>query len=162
MTARIRRARPDEAGALSRLAQASKAVWDYTPEQLATFREELTLADDEIELGHAHLLESAAGGVLGFYTLLARVDGALELEHLFVAPDALRAGHGRRLLVNAAELARELGFASLEIQSDPNATAFYLRCGAHLVREIPSSIEGRTIPLLELPVDAVCPDGVRD
>ena len=159
MSARIRPARPEEADALSRLAQESKAVWDYSEEQLAVFRRELTLLAEETLPHHAHVLESEAGALLGFYT-----------EHLFVAPDAQRGGYGRQLLVHAAERARALGHTSVVIQSDPNAEGFYLRQGARLVRRIPSSIPGRSIPFLELPVPdlpllpegAICPGPERD
>ncbi len=147
---------------LSSLAQASKAVWDYSAEQLAVFRDELTLRPEEIEPGHAHVLEAAAGKLRGFYSLLRRPDGRLELEHLFVAPEALRQGIGRRLLAHAIERARELGDDRLVIQSDPNACDFYLGQGADLVERIPSSIPGRSIPFLVLPIPARCRDLARD
>ena len=155
----LRAARPAEAAALSELAFASKSVWSYTPEQLEVFRAELTLAPTDLEAHHAHVLE-AGDALLGFYTLVERADGALELEHLFVAPGRLRKGAGTRLLRHALGLANALGHRRFLVQSDPNAEGFYLRHGARLLERIPSSIPGRTIPLLELAVPPHASDRV--
>jgi len=146
---RIRPARPDEAAALSALALRSKAHWGYTPEQLAVFRAELTLAPEAIVPGRTHVAE-AEGRVAGFYSLAAREGGSVELEHVFVEPGRLGRGVGRALFAHACEVARAAGFTVLEIQSDPNAAGFYRRLGARLVGEIPSSIPGRTIPFFSL------------
>ena len=146
----IRPARPDEAAAISALARASKAVWDYTPEQLAVFAEELTLRPEDILPAHTRVLTDAADGLLGFYSFAVRPDGRLELDHLFVAATRLREGLGRRLLRSARELASNLGHERFVVQSDPNAEGFYLSEGARLLERIPSSIPGRSIPFLEL------------
>lgn len=69
-----------------------------------------------------------------------------ELEHIFVEPSHLSQGYGRSLFEHAAALARAEGFVELVIQSDPNAAGFYHALGARLLREIPSSIPGRSIP----------------
>ena len=132
------------------LAQASKAVWDYTPEPLAVFAGELTLHPDAIEPAHTHVLADAEGELLGFHSFAFRPDGRLELEHLFVAATRLREALGRRLLWSAQEAAANLGYGSFVIQSDPNAEGFYVAEGARLLERIPSSIPGRSIPFLEL------------
>jgi hypothetical protein len=50
-----------------------------------------------------------------------------------------------------SEVARESGFRSLEVHSDPHAVEFYRRRGARLVGTIPSgSIPGRVLPLLRI------------
>jgi GNAT superfamily N-acetyltransferase len=159
---RIRRARPDEACQISELAQGSKAVWGYSAEQMAVFADELTLREDDVEASHAHVLEAADSTLLGFYTLSRQPGIRMELEHLFVAPEALRAGHGRRLLIHAAELAGRLGAETLEIQSDPHASEFYQGFGAEVVSQVPTSIPGRTLPLLVLPLPIVCQRAARD
>ena len=144
----IRPARPDEAPLLSALAQRSKAHWDYSAAQLAVFREELTLRPRDLAAGDAFVIEQA-GVPRGFYTL-APVEGGVELEHLFVDPKVLRCGLGRRLWEHAVARARAAGHASLLIQSDPNAAGFYEALGARKERDIPTSIPGRTLPLMRL------------
>jgi GNAT superfamily N-acetyltransferase len=152
--ARIRPAKPVEARAISALALRSKAHWGYTTEQLEVFRDELTLDAEAVPRHRTHVVEES-GRVLGFYTLVPHPDrpgddATVELEHLFVEPDVLGRGLGAALLAHACGVARSDGFARLVIQSDPNAAGFYDAQGARRVREIPSSIPGRTIPFYEL------------
>ena len=64
-------------------------------------------------------------------------------------PSRLREGHGARLFDHACQRARATGFLTLAIQADPNAAGFYAGRGARVVREIPSSIPGRTIPFFQ-------------
>jgi len=148
---KIRPAGGAEASELSSLALRSKAHWGYTADELEVFADELTLDPNGLELRSAHVLEDA-GTPLGFYTLLEQPAGGLELEHLFVEPHALRRGIGSRLLRHALRAAGERGFTTISVVSDPNATGFYRAHGAALVEQIPSSIPGRSIPRLMLPV----------
>ncbi len=141
----IRPARECEAATISELAFRSKSHWPYTPEQLAVFREELTLAPEDLARKHAHVAEEA-GSIIGFYTLVRLANDEAELEHIFVEPTALSQGIGSGLFHHACELAAAMGARTLVIQSDPNAAGFYHAVGATLVKEIPSSIPGRTIP----------------
>jgi len=151
---RIRSAHPGEAAAISTLAIRSKAHWRYTAEQLAVFRQELTITPEQIERDGAEVLERD-GEILAFYTL-APFEGpdTLELGHLFVDPDHLGRGLGRQLLEHACRVARARGFAELFVQSDPNAEGFYRASGAKHVRDVPTSIPGRTLPLLVLDLGA--------
>jgi GNAT superfamily N-acetyltransferase len=141
---RIRPANP-EADAISALAIRSKGHWDYTPEQMAVFRTELTLAPDDVVTHRAHVLEED-GRILAFYTLVDAGPHTAELEHIFVDPLHLGQGFGSALFDHACALARSVGFEDLVIQSDPNASGFYAALGARLERIIPSSIPGRSIP----------------
>ena len=145
----IRRARPEEAGALSALALRSKALWGYSPEFLERCRAELTLRPEEVEPFRAHVA-TEGGAVLGLFTVRGEPpEGALDA--LYVEPQATGRGVGRALLVEAMQVARDLGFHALLIHSDPHAEAFYLRHGATRVGEVPSgSIPGRVLPLLRL------------
>lgn len=145
----VRPARRDECAALSALALRSKAVWGYSDDFMARCVAELTLTEDY--LPHVFVLETAAG-VMGFYALSEREDGRAELEFLFVEPDALRHGYGRRLLAHARRYARAgLGASAMLIQGDPHADEFYRALGARRIGERASaSIEGRALPLYEL------------
>ena len=144
-TPEIRRALPADATVLSAIALRAKAHWNYTPEQMQVFADELTLVPDELEEKTAFVLENDKIP-LGFYTLVPHQDG-VELEHIFVDPPHIGHGHGRALFMHACEQARTLGCRHMMIQSDPNAAGFYTALGCALIRQIPSSIPGRTIPL---------------
>lgn len=149
----IRAARPDEGPILSALASRSKAIWGYGAELMAAFRAELTVSLDDptfvLEQGDA---------VVGFYTLEHDSDERAELGHLFVAPEHVRLGHGARLLAHASNEARRRGYRKLLIQGDPNAAAFYLRCGARPIGHAPSaSVPERSLPLFELELSDISP-----
>jgi GNAT superfamily N-acetyltransferase len=141
----IRPARADEAETISRLAQASKAHWGYSPEQMAVFRAELTLTAERVVAQRTHVAMDG-GALVGFYTLKGAGSGQIELEHVFVDPARLRCGVGRALFRHACQVAAQAGAGELFIQSDPNAAGFYRELGARYLGEIPSSIPGRTIP----------------
>ena len=89
---------------LAALALASKAVWGYPPELLAQWRDDLTLTPADLGRWRVRLMRDEQG-IAGFYALAP--DAAdWRLEHLWIAPRALRQGLGRRLLAHAACVAR--------------------------------------------------------
>jgi GNAT superfamily N-acetyltransferase len=144
---RIRRARPADAALVTGLALTSKAVWGYDASFMAACRAELTISPQSILRQPTHVLEQD-GEALGFYQL--RVDGALaEVAQFFIAPARLRRGLGRCLWAHLEAMARAAGARRLEVDSDPNAAAFYLAMGMRRVGEAPSgSIPGRMLPRL--------------
>ncbi len=75
---------------------------------------------------------------------------AVELDLLFIAPDAIGTGLGRQLYRWALDQARAADAARLDILSDPFARGFYTAMGASFIEERPSEvIPGRTLPWLE-------------
>jgi ribosomal protein S18 acetylase RimI-like enzyme len=144
---RIRPARAAEAAALTALALGAKAVWGYDAAFMAACRAELRVGPDAIRRHPTYVIETA-GRVLGFYQL--RLKGArADILMMFVAPEALRAGLGRRLWAHLGAAARAAGAARLEVDSDPHAEGFYVAMGMHRIGEAPSgSIPGRMLPHL--------------
>jgi GNAT superfamily N-acetyltransferase len=135
------------ASALTDLALTSKAVWGYDAVFMAACRAELTLHPDSIRRDPTYLIE-ADGRILGFYQLRTR-DVMAEVAMMFVAPEALRSGLGRRLWARLEDAARRAGATRLEVDSDPHAEGFYLALGMRRGGEAPSgSIPGRLLPHL--------------
>jgi len=167
----IRQARRHESALISSLAIRSKRHWGYDEPQMRIFAGELTLTPDDIESRPVYVLETEAGDLVGFFALADRTPGdgvrlglderqsqdwlsdAIELEHLFVDPDQLRMGHGRRLLASALRVAARTGARFLIVQSDPDAAGFYEANGFDRLHEIPSSIPGRALPLFRCPLE---------
>jgi GNAT superfamily N-acetyltransferase len=147
----LRDARPDEAPALSALAQRSKAHWGYSEEFLEACRAELTFTAAGLA-GRRAVVAESAGRMLGFYTL----DGDPpegELGNLWVDPAHIGTGVGRRLWAHAVDTARATGFRTLRIDADPHAEGFYLAMGAQRIGAVPSgSVPGRELPLLSVAV----------
>ena len=143
----IRRARADEAGALSDLALRSKAMWGYSAAFIEACRDELTVTEEQIRDTPVYVHDGGAGPD-GFYGLAGRPPRAT-LEYLFVAPEATRRGVGTKLLKHAVAVACRLGFTEIEVESDPNAVPFYERGGGVRIGEVESTVEaGRRLPLL--------------
>jgi GNAT superfamily N-acetyltransferase len=88
------------------------------------------------------------GRILGF-AALAREGQILRLEHLWLLPREIRRGIGRALFHHAQERARELGFETFEIESDPHAAGFYERMGAKKIGTNTTALEGQ---IREVPV----------
>ena len=144
----IRRARPDEAEALSELAIRSKGHWGYDEAFLAACRAELSFSADDLANAPTFVADGP-DGVGGFYRLLVRVDGVGELDDLFVDPAFIGHGVGKRLWEHAVAQAAALGCAEMVVQSDPFAEGFYRAMGAERVGELESgSVPGRMLPLL--------------
>ena len=150
---RIRRARPDEADALSALARRSKAHWGYEADFLELVREAMTLRSEDIARHEVWVIEADSGAPIGYHRVIP--GDPAELEDLWVDPPAIGTGAGRRLFEHAAEVARRSGATALEIDADPHAAGFYERMGAVRIGETPSTlIPGRALPRMRVELDA--------
>jgi GNAT superfamily N-acetyltransferase len=144
----LRPARPAEAAHLTDLALLSKASWGYDATFMARCRKVMTISPEDIRRHPYYVAETDQNRMAGFYGF-AMVDGLLNLDWLFVAPDQFRRGIGTHLFRHAAALARGLGFAYFQITSDPHAEDFYRRQGAIVAGAVPSDLSpARYLPLL--------------
>jgi GNAT superfamily N-acetyltransferase len=88
----------------------------------------LEFAGDAI--GDGRTVVAVDGGrIVGFSTLGPAADGAVELEDLFVDPDAMRRGIGRALVADAVARARSSGVVRVDVDASPDARAFYESVG---------------------------------
>ena len=124
----IRAARAEDAATLTRIALAAKRHGGYAETDLERWREELTIPPSLLQTQPAWVWDES-GRILGFLALL-REGRHCELAHLWVLPEAMRRGIGRVLLKRALEYASEHHIHALTIDADPQAEAFYVRCGA--------------------------------
>lgn len=141
----LRAPRPSECKMLSDLCLRSKAYWGYDAAFLEACREELTLTADTLQ-NYEVAVAVSQNRICGLVQLDPIVPcGAL--EKLFVDPDAIGKGVGRRLFDWAVEIARQKGMTHFTIDGDPNSVPFYLKMGARLTGSTPSgSIKGRMLP----------------
>jgi GNAT superfamily N-acetyltransferase len=148
---RIRPAEVHEAEALASIAWAAKASWGYSRAQLEAWREGFTPTCESIRLQPTYVAEFD-DGLAGFCQLNLSTE-PVELEHLWVHPRFMRRGVGRALLARCTEQSASLGIESLHVDSDPNAEAFYVACGAVRIGDRAAPIEGqpdRVRPQLQL------------
>ncbi len=143
----FRAARGDEADLLTALALRSKGYWGYDQEFLDACRAELTFRAEDVVTRRIVVAHSPSG-IVGFYSIDGEPPNG-ELGNLWVIPERIGSGLGRRLWHHAVASAREAGYTSLHIEADPNAAGFYEAMGADRAGEVPSgSVADRTLPLL--------------
>lgn len=144
----IRIAKEEEHYALSNLTFRSKAFWGYSAEFMEACRAELSVSIKDIASTDCHyFVAESKGEILGYYALKRLSAEEHELEALFVDPQSIGQGVGRKLIEHAKRYAQKDGARFLLIQGDPNATDFYRAAGAVQVGERESdSILGRYLP----------------
>ena len=146
----LRRATAADAPEMSALALRSKAHWGYGAATMDAWRGALHVDPESLASRHAHVA-TLRGAIVAFYVLEAG-DGAWELDDLWVDPDFMGQGIGSSLLRHALATAWENGAHVVTVDSDPNAEAFYVACGAMRVGTVAAPIEGdevRVRPQLE-------------
>lgn len=148
---RVRNANRSEVEELNAIAMQAKAHWGYTIAQLELWRESLCTAPQSIEQWPTFVAEEH-GRTIGFAQLNPERE-IWELVSLFVLPAYMGRGAGKALLQQVILTAQQEGQMTMQIDSDPNAEAFYLACGAVRVGAEPSPIPGdaaRVRPQLHL------------
>jgi ribosomal protein S18 acetylase RimI-like enzyme len=148
----IRRARPADAAALTRIAHAAKRHWGYPEKLIRLWRADLSVSPEMIAADPVYCA-ARDGDIAGFYALSG--DGTTrEIEHMWVDPRYIGSGIGRQLFAHLLRRLRSMRVARLKIASDPNAEGFYRHMGARRVGRIASPPRGRYLPLLVLRLDA--------
>jgi GNAT superfamily N-acetyltransferase len=143
----IRRARADEAQALTDLSLRAKAVWGYDASFLARCRAAMTLMPEKLRAHPFYVATDSEGKPLGFYGFEPEA-GGVGLDMFFVEPDVIGRGVGRALWDHAVAIARALGHRELVVVSDPNASGFYLKMGCRSAGAVPSEIDpARFLPV---------------
>ena len=151
----IRRALAQEAELLTAIALKSKAHWGYDAAFMESCREEMSVSPEDIRTQTVGVA-LARSEIAGFYSLEPDGTDGGELHKLFVEPDFIGHGIGRRLFKDMLDHAKEAGFQAIFLDSDPYALGFYKRMGCAVIGEAPSgSIPGRMLPRMRCPVGMV-------
>ena len=154
MQIKIRRARPDEARALTDLSMRAKRSNGYDGAFMEACRAELTVTPSSMAEDEYWVAESDT--LCGCVCLIDNRDGASgEVHAFFIDPAKQRQGIGRLLWRKVVERAKAKGLAMLHLDADPFAVPFYEAMGFVVVGEAPSgSIEGRILPRMEFRLQA--------
>ncbi len=144
---------PDHQPAVNAMILCSKAHWGYDAAMMAVMSRVLRLDPDAATQGRA-VAAWADGEPVGMAQIGEPFaddrDAALELELLFISPEAIGTGLGRRLYHWAMDQARAAGANRLDILSDPYARPFYIAMGAaHTADRASTVIPGRMLPFFQ-------------
>jgi GNAT superfamily N-acetyltransferase len=150
---RLSRLEPDQFDAVNAMILRSKAYWGYGEDMMAKMEAVLRLDPGAAKDGRAVAAwrDDAPIGLAQISTPYELSDGrGVMLDLLFIAPDSIGTGLGKRLYDWALEQARMADVDVMQILSDPNARSFYTAMGASFVEDRPSKlIPGRALPWLE-------------
>ena len=136
----IEAAQPHQADKLSKIAVEAKSYWGYSPEQIEQWRPEfLTITSEYIEGNHVWVAVSDTQELTGFAAITHENNEAI-LDHLWVRPDFMGHGIGKRLFLHVAAYNPAFVFTS-----DPHADNFYIRMGAQKIGEHESALQGRML-----------------
>lgn len=155
----IRRVKPAEADILTEISLKSKAYWNYPESFFGTWLPELTITSQYVEDNMVHAVQLGER-LVGYYSLVLLQhdrEAAGEvlacgywLEHMFVLPRWIGRGYGTAMMDHLRALCRTRGIDTLKVLADPNARQFYEKTGWRFLRDYPSTIPGRTTPMLQL------------
>jgi ribosomal protein S18 acetylase RimI-like enzyme len=124
----IRQAVVSEQKELEALQWRASLTNEGDREALLAHPDAIELPVTQIEAGGVYVAERD-GVVVGFAALLPRPDGDVELDALFVDPEARRLGVGRSLVDHCIQIIREQGSPALCVVGNPHAYDFYKACG---------------------------------
>ncbi len=153
----IRPAIVTDSEVLTAISFASKAYWKYPEAYFLTWENELTITPEYIEKNDVFVYESGQS-IRGYYSVTILTEdikisdvtlkkGAW-LEHMFIDPPSIGQGIGSKLFAHLRKRCIVAGILAIGILADPNSRGFYEKMGCLYIRDYPSTIKGRTTPLL--------------
>ncbi len=149
----IRKAKREEAGALTQLALRSKRWWGYDDAFMTAIADDMVVRSEYLKDEYAIVAED--GGAIAGYAILRTAGEEAHLRDLFVDPAFMRNSVGTALFDHMLAFARDHRVKRLSLVSDPNAVAFYERYGLVVIAEEASSfVAGRKLPVMAIDLAA--------
>jgi N-acetylglutamate synthase-like GNAT family acetyltransferase len=144
----IDKATIEDSELLTDISLSSKAYWGYSKELIESWRNDLTVTSKMIEKTMIYKFIQN-NKIAGFYILNPPEEKSIELEMLFVLPEFIGKGIGKKLLLDAFEKARILNTNTISLFADPNAVDFYKSQGFIIIDKKESSIPNRFLPIMQ-------------
>jgi GNAT superfamily N-acetyltransferase len=140
----IQEAAPHQAADLSAIALSAKGYWGYSREQIEQWKSEfLTISPEYIKANRVWVAAADMLQPVGFAAIEQHGEEAI-LEHLWVLPEYIGRGVGKRLFLHVAGIVPRFVFTS-----DPHADDFYYKMGAQKIGEYSSVLQQRTLTKFE-------------
>ena len=125
----VREADEDDEPVLARIFRRASLSNAGDRDALLAHPEALTLPDDLLYRGRTRVATFADGTVVGFVTTRPTDPGVLELDDLFVDPDAMHRGVARQLILRIAMEAAGEDVARIDVTANFHALGFYAAVG---------------------------------
>jgi ribosomal protein S18 acetylase RimI-like enzyme len=125
----VRAAEPGDEPALERIFQAASLSNAGDRDVLLAHPEALTLPDGLLASGRTRVATMTDGTVVGFARTRPTDRGVLELEDLFVDPDAMGRGVARQLILRILAEAASEDVVRIDVTANDHALGFYRAIG---------------------------------
>ena len=146
---KIERANINDNEILTEITKKSKAFWGYSEEQILKWNDNLTISKDYIESNNTFKLLND-NKVIGYYSYIIEEKKIVRLDNLFVLPEYIGKGFGKYLVNDFLMRMRNQKIEKIILDSEPNATEFYLKIGFEKIGEFETSIKNRFMPIMEM------------
>ena len=125
---KIRKATEEDLETLNKILTSAKAHWDYDPEFVKKFVDFAKLTPKYISENETFIV-SIEEQDIGFYSFIMDKQNQLELDKLFLHPDFIGKGIGKKIWGICVEAAKKYGVSSFILWSEPYAEGFYEKMG---------------------------------
>ena len=149
---KIEKALKKDAQDLTELTIRSKSYWNYDQKQIETWRDELSVSEAYIIENHVYKL-TENNTIMGYYSYYEINKSEVMLENLFVEPEYIGQGIGKRLMSDFLNRVINSGYQKVRLDADPNAENFYAKLGFKVIGKRETSIKNRFMPIMEKQID---------
>ena len=148
----IEKARKKDARILTDLTIRSKSYWDYSAEQIMSWKDDLTITTEYIDKNEVYKLSNKHNIIIGYYSYIFLNNAVIKLDNLFIDPPYIGHDYGTLLMNDFLKRIKSLKFEKVTLDADPNAEKFYHKFGFKTVGKLKSTVENRFLPIMEIKI----------
>ena len=148
----IEKARKKDARILTDLTIRSKSYWDYSAEQIMSWKDDLTITTAYIDKNEVYKLSNKHNIIIGYYSYIFLNNAVIKLDNLFIDPPYIGHDYGTLLMNDFLKRIKSLKFEKVTLDADPNAEKFYHKFGFKTVGKLKSTVENRFLPIMEIKI----------
>lgn len=148
MVSQIKRAVAIDSKRLTEIAWLSKSHWNYPKEWMELWRKGLTITSEIIEQNDVYKLVVEEEKIVGCCVLITE-ENTLWIEHLWISPNYIGHGFGKKLLQGALTQTVNSSHKNIKVISDINAEVFYQKMGFETISQYESVPKGRFLPVMQ-------------
>jgi GNAT superfamily N-acetyltransferase len=130
---------------INELIARSKAHWSWPQGYLEMALPLHTITPEYLRSNHCFEVLDAHNKLIAFVSIVVG-SARVVLDNLWVTPELIGNGIGRRTCGRVFQLAREQGWTELWVLPDPQAEGFYVKMGfSDIGEQVPSRVSGGPI-----------------
>ena len=148
---KIEKAQNIDAKDLTELTINSKSYWGYSLDQIAQWKDDLTISFEYINQAEVYKLINE-NQLIGYYSYLELNNKKVKLDNIFLEPDFIGKGYGKVMMSHFIQHVKDKGYERIHLESEPNTEKFYQNLGFKVIDRLESSIKNRFLPIMELEI----------